>query len=66
MGPLKSDSARKIMPNHGVKSHTGPNGQFFFMPKFQGCAWPRNPNFWVLVRLTAFEKGLKNAFLVKS
>ena len=27
MGPLKSDSARKIMPNHGVKSHTGPNQQ---------------------------------------
>ena len=61
MGPLKSDSARKIMPNHRVKSHTGPNEQkkrkTNVMPKFQGCAWPRNPNIWVLVRLPAFKKG---------
>merc|ERR1712115_26987 len=32
---------------------------FFFMSKFQGCAWPRNPNIWVLVRLAAFKKGYK-------
>ena len=30
---------------------------FFVKPKVQGCAWPRNPNIWVLVTFPIFEKG---------
>ena len=39
---------------------------FFVMPKFQGCAWPRNPSIWVLVRFPIFEKGNKLILFVKT
>ena len=36
------------------------------MPKFRGCAWPRNPNIWVVVRLPAFKQGYKIILFVKT